>query len=122
MSAQRRIVTVLFADVVGSTALGEGLDPEDLSQLLSSYYRTAREVIEAYGGTVEKFIGDAVMAIFGVPQAHDDDAHRAIAAGLELRQRVRDDPRLGDRLPIRIGINTGEVAIGGAEPGHEGFV
>ena len=121
MSAQRRIVTVLFADVVGSTALGEGLDPEDLGQLLSRYYATAREVIEAYGGTVEKFIGDAVMAIFGVPQAHDDDAHRAIAAGIELRQRVHDDPRLGERLPIRIGINTGEVAIGGAE-GQEGFV
>ena len=62
------------------------------------------------------------MAIFGVPQAHDDDAHRAIAAGLELRHRVRDDPMLGERLPIRIGINTGEVAIGGAEPGKQAFV
>jgi len=122
MSAQRRIVTVLFADVVGSTAIGEGLDPEDLGQLLSRYYATARDVIEAYGGTVEKFIGDAVMAIFGMPLAHDDDAHRAIAAGIELRERVRDDPRLGERLPIRIGINTGEVAIGGPESGQEGFV
>jgi class 3 adenylate cyclase len=110
MSAQRRIVTVLFADVVGSTAIGEELDPEDLSQLLTGYYATAREVIEAYGGTVEKFIGDAVMAVFGAPQAHDDDAHRAVAAGLELRDRVRADPTLGERLPIRIGINTGEVA------------
>ncbi|MEO8625855.1 MAG: adenylate/guanylate cyclase domain-containing protein [Candidatus Limnocylindrales bacterium] len=116
------MVTVLFADVVGSTAIGEDLDPEDLSQLLTRYYETARDVVEAYGGTVEKFIGDAVMAIFGAPQAHDDDAHRAIAAGLELRQRVRDDPRLGERLPIRIGINTGEVAISGAEPGQQALV
>jgi class 3 adenylate cyclase len=122
MSAQRRIVTVLFADVVGSTALGEGLDPEDLGQLLSRYYATAREVVEAYGGTVEKFIGDAVMAIFGMPQAHDDDAHRAIAAGIELRQRVRADPGLGERLPIRVGINTGEVAIGAADAGQGSFV
>src|SRR5688500_3637524 len=122
MSAQRRIVTILFADVVGSTTLGEGLDPEDLSQLLLRYYATAREVIEAYGGTLEKFIGDAVMALFGVPQAHDDDARRAIAAGLELRQRIRDDPALGERLPIRIGINTGEVAIGGTDGGQGSFV
>jgi class 3 adenylate cyclase len=122
MSAQRRVVTVLFADVVGSTALGEGLDPEDLSQLLLRYYAIAREVIEGYGGTIEKFIGDAVMALFGVPQAHDDDAHRAIAAGLELRRRVRADAALGERLPIRIGINTGEVAIGGAEPGQQALV
>ncbi|MEP7158188.1 MAG: adenylate/guanylate cyclase domain-containing protein, partial [Chloroflexota bacterium] len=117
MSPQRRVVTVLFADVVGSTGIAEELDPEDLQQLLASYYRTAREVIEAYGGTIEKFVGDAVMAIFGAPVAHDDDARRAIAAGLELRQRVRSDPRLGDRLPIRIGINTGEVASG-VDYGH----
>jgi class 3 adenylate cyclase len=119
MSAQRRIVTILFADVVGSTAIGEELDPEDLSQLLAHYYASAREVIEAFGGTIEKFIGDAVMAIFGFPQAHDDDAERAIAAGLELRERVRTDPRLGERLPIRIGINTGEVATRAGDSDHQ---
>src|SRR4051812_5574098 len=122
MSAQRRIVTVLFADVVGSTAIGEDLDPEDLGLLLENYYRTAREVIESFGGTVEKFIGDAVMAVFGVPQAHDDDARRAIAAALELRERVRSDPRLGERLPIRIGINTGEVATRAGDGDQQEFV
>src|SRR3954452_1554304 len=122
MSAQRRIVTILFADVVGSTAMGEDLDPEDLGLLLTNYYRTAREVIETYGGTVEKFVGDAVMAVFGVPRAHDDDAQRAITAALELRQRVRTDPRLGERLPIRIGINTGEVATRAGDGDGEAFI
>ncbi len=112
MTEERRLVTVLFADVVGSTAIGETLDPEDLRHLLTSYFATAREVIEEHGGTLEKFIGDAVMAIFGVPRAHDDDARRAVAAALSLRARLRSDPRLGERLPIRIGVNTGEVVAG----------
>ncbi len=102
-------MTVLFADVVGSTALGESLDPEDLRGLLGRLYAIAREVVESHGGTLEKFIGDAAMAIFGIPQAHDDDARRALDAALDLRDRVRDDPGLGERLPIRIGLNTGEV-------------
>jgi len=102
-------VTVVFADVVGSTTLGESLDPEDLRRLLSRFYDIARSVVEGHAGTLEKFIGDAAMAIFGLPQAHDDDARRAVAAALELRDRVREDPGLGDRLPIRVGINTGEV-------------
>jgi class 3 adenylate cyclase len=122
MSPQRRVVTVLFADVVGSTGMAEQLDPEDLQQLLAGYYRIAREVIEAFGGTIEKFVGDAVMAVFGAPTAHGDDARRAIAAGLELRERVRTDPRLGDRLPIRIGINTGEVASGVGDGDGQTFV
>ena len=109
MSEERRLVTVVFADVVGSTTLGESLDPEDLRRLLARFYETARSVVEGHAGTLEKFIGDAAMAIFGLPQAHDDDARRAIAAALELRDRVREDPALGDRLPIRVGINTGEV-------------
>src|SRR5438552_13836777 len=109
MPEERRLVTVVFADVVGSTSLGESLDPEDLRRLLARFYEIARSVIEAHAGTLEKFIGDAAMAIFGLPQAHDDDARRAIAAALELRDRVRDDPALGDRLPIRVGINPGEV-------------
>ena len=121
MSEERRLVTVVFADVVGSTMLGESLDPEDLRRLLSRFYETARSVIEGHAGTLEKFIGDAAMAIFGLPQAHDDDARRAVAAALELRDRVREDSALGDRLPIRIGINTGEV-VASRERGRGDFI
>ena len=109
MSDERRVVTVLFADVTGSTALGETLDPEDLRALLSRYYAIAKEVVDAHGGTVEKFIGDAVMAVFGLRRAHGDDAVRALSAALELRDRVKSDPRLGERMPIRLGVNTGDV-------------
>ncbi len=102
-------MTVLFADVVGSTAMGESIDPEDLRALLGRYYSIARDAVEGHGGTVEKFIGDAVMAVFGLPVAHDDDADRALATALELRDRVRSDAALGERLPIRLGVQTGEV-------------
>lgn len=109
MAEERRLVTILFSDVAGSTALGEELDPEDLRVLLARYYAIAKEVVAEHGGTLEKFIGDAVMAVFGLPTAHGDDAVRAIAAAEQLRDRVRGDPRLGEQLPIRIGLNTGEV-------------
>ena len=109
MAEERRLVTILFSDVAGSTALGEELDPEDLRALLGRYYGIAKEVVAEHGGTLEKFIGDAVMAVFGLPTAHGDDAVRAIAAAEQLRDRVRAEPRLGDQLPIRIGLNTGEV-------------
>jgi class 3 adenylate cyclase len=109
MSEERRLVTVLFADVVGSTAIGESLDPEDLRRLLTRFYDIAHRVVEGHAGTLEKFIGDAAMAIFGLPLAHDDDARRAIDAALELADSIRNDPILGEQLPIRIGINTGEV-------------
>ncbi|HEX7474212.1 MAG TPA: adenylate/guanylate cyclase domain-containing protein, partial [Candidatus Limnocylindrales bacterium] len=109
MTEERRLVTILFADVRGSTALGESLDPEDLRALLSRYYAISREVVADYGGTIEKFIGDAVMAVFGLPIAHGDDAERALRAALDIRDRVRDDPRLGERLPIRLGVASGEV-------------
>ncbi len=109
VTEERRVVTVLFADVMGSTALGEDLDPEDVRALLSRYYATAKDVVAQHGGTIEKFIGDAVMAVFGLPQAHGDDPERALSAALELRDRVRSDAKLGERVPIRIGINTGEV-------------
>ncbi len=122
MTDERRLVTVLFADVAGSTALGDSLDPEDLRALLSRYYDIAKDVVSAHGGTVEKFIGDAVMAVFGLPQAHGDDAARAIAAALELRDRVRSDTRLGDRLPIRLGVNTGEVVASRADEGSDFLV
>jgi len=109
MGEERRIVTVLFADLTGSTALGESMDPEDVRALLGRYYAIARDVVAAHGGSIEKFIGDAVMAVFGLPQAHGDDARRALSAALELRSRVRADPGLGEQIPIRIGVNTGEV-------------
>ena len=121
MPEERRLVTVLFADVVGSTSLGEELDPEDLRALLARYYAIAREVIGARGGTLEKFIGDAVMAIFGLPTAHDDDPRRALDAALELRDRVRGDPRLGELLPIRVGVNNGEV-VASREPAAGDFI
>jgi class 3 adenylate cyclase len=116
VTEERRLVSVLFADVVGSTALGEALDPEDVRALLGRMFAIAREAIERHGGTLEKFIGDAVMAVFGLPTAHDDDPARACAAALEFRDRVRDDPVLGHRLEIRLGVNTGEV-IASRNPG-----
>jgi class 3 adenylate cyclase len=109
MTEERRVVTILFADVAGSTALGDTLDPEDVRILLRRYFDLARETVTEHGGILEKFIGDAVVAVFGFPQTHDDDPQRALAAALALRDRVRADPALGDRLPIRLGINTGEV-------------
>ena len=109
MAEERRIVTVLFADVAGSTALGEAFDPEDVRAYLTRYYSIAGDVVSAHGGTLEKFIGDAVVAVFGYPQAHGDDAQRAMSAAIEMRDRVRADPILGRHLPVRIGVNTGEV-------------
>ena len=109
MAEERRLVTILFADVVGSTAMGEALDPEDVRALLRRLFAIARDAIEEHGGRVEKFIGDAIMAVFGVPIAHDDDPARALSAAMELRDRVRADARLGARVPIRLGVNGGEV-------------
>src|SRR5215472_6713970 len=109
MPEERKLVTILFADVTGSTALGESLDPEDVRALMGRYYAHARRVISSYGGTLEKFIGDAVMAVFGLPLAHGDDAERALAAALALREAVTGDKILGGRLTLRIGVNTGEV-------------
>jgi len=108
MPEERRVVTVIFADVMGSTALGEATDPEDVRAVLGRYYGIAREVVAEHGGTLEKFIGDAVMAVFGIPQAHGDDADRALAAALTLRQRVAADAQTA-ALRLRIGVNTGEV-------------
>jgi class 3 adenylate cyclase/predicted ATPase len=106
----RKIVTVLFCDVVGSTALGERVDPEPLRRLMGSYYDEMRTIVERHGGTVEKFIGDAVMAVFGVPQAHEDDALRAVRAAAEMQAAAAPL-----ELEIRIGINTGEVVTGEGE-------
>jgi class 3 adenylate cyclase/tetratricopeptide (TPR) repeat protein len=101
---QRKTVTVLFCDVLGSTARGERLDPEATRAVMARYFETARAAVERHGGTVEKFIGDAVMAVFGVPQVHEDDALRAVRAAVELRDAVEID--------VRIGVNTGQVVTG----------
>jgi class 3 adenylate cyclase len=107
---QRKTVTVLFCDVTGSTALGESTDPEALRALLARYFERMKAIVESHGGTVEKFIGDAVMAVFGVPVAHEDDALRACRAAVEMRDAL---PELGIRG--RIGVNTGEVVTGTSE-------
>ena len=107
-SAERRVVTVLFADLVDFTPYAEARDPETVQETLSRYFAAAREIIGAHGGTVEKFIGDAVMALWGAPQAHEDDAERAIRAGLELVRAIR---QLGDGIDGHVGIATGEAAV-----------
>ncbi|HEY6963140.1 MAG TPA: adenylate/guanylate cyclase domain-containing protein [Gaiellaceae bacterium] len=103
----RKTVTVVFCDLTGSTALGDSTDPEALRTRMLAYYEQMRAILERHGGTVEKFIGDAVMAVFGVPVAHEDDALRAVRAAWEMRAAV---PGLG--LAARIGVNTGEVVTG----------
>src|SRR5438067_4916629 len=110
VSAHRKVVTVLFCDVVGSTALGESVDPEALQELLARYFERMKGIVESHGGSVEKFIGDAVMAVFGVPVVHEDDALRACRAAVEMRDAL---PELG--VEGRIGINTGEVLTGTEE-------
>jgi class 3 adenylate cyclase len=107
---QRKVVTVLFCDVTGSTALGERLDPESLRGLLARYFEHMKAIVERHGGTVEKFIGDAVMAVFGVPLLHEDDALRALRAASEMAAEL---PALG--IEGRIGVMTGEVVTGTTE-------
>src|ERR687883_2073998 len=112
MTMQRKTVTVLFCDVTGSTALGESTDPEALRALLARYFDEMKAIVERHGGTVEKFIGDAVMAVFGVPTVHEDDALRAVGAAGDLREALaalNDElvEPFGIRLEVRIGINTG---------------
>src|SRR3954467_14079121 len=109
-SAHRKVVTVLFCDVVGSTALGESIDPEALQGLLARYFERMKAIVESHGGSVEKFIGDAVMAVFGVPTVHEDDALRALRAAVGMRDAL---PELG--IEGRIGIMTGEVVTGTEE-------
>ncbi len=107
---QRKTVTILFCDVTGSTELGESIDPEALRELLARYFERMKAIVERHGGTVEKFIGDAVMAVFGVPTSHEDDALRAVRAAAEMRGAL---PELG--LEARIGVNTGMVVTGSEE-------
>jgi class 3 adenylate cyclase/tetratricopeptide (TPR) repeat protein len=109
---ERKVVSVLFCDLVGSTAWGERLDPEDVRAVVRPYYELLRQDIESFGGTVEKFIGDAVMAVFGAPTSHEDDPERAVRAGLRILEAIGEfnDAR-GTNLAVRIGINTGEVVV-----------
>src|SRR5580765_7525870 len=103
----RKIVTIVFCDLTGSTALGDRTDPETLRATMRGYYDEMRTILERHGGTVEKFVGDAVMAVFGVPLSREDDALRAVRAAWEMRTAVGE---LG--LQARIGVNTGEVVAG----------
>ena len=121
---QRKTVTVLFSDLVDSTRIAESNDPEALAELLTAYFNAMRSIIERHGGTVEKFIGDAVVGMFGVPTTHEDDALRAVRAALEMQvalESMNDDVerRHGIRLAARIGINTGAVAVTGYGTGSQ---
>lgn len=106
----RKTVTIVFCDMVGSTALGERSDPEVLRELMRRYHATLRTILERHGASVEKFVGDAAMAVFGIPRVHEDDPLRAVRAAVEMREAVRP---LG--LEVRVGVNTGEVLAGGGE-------
>ena len=110
---ERKVVTVLFADLVGFTSRAEQMDPEDVRALLSPFYARLRSELERFGGTVEKFIGDAVMALFGAPVAHEDDPERAVLAALAIRDWVREE----ERIQVRLAVNTGEALVTlGARP------
>src|ERR671934_2140062 len=103
---ERKVVTVLFCDLVGFTSRAEQLDPEDVAELLDPYHARLRAELERFGGTVEKFIGDAVMALFGAPAAHEDDAERAVRAALAIR-----DAAEAEGVELRVGVNTGEALV-----------
>ena len=118
---ERKVVTVVFVDVVGSTARAARLDPEDVRAMLAPFQERTRQELERHGGTVEKYIGDAVFAVFGAPTAHDDDPERAVRAGLAVLESVaqlnEEDPALA--LEVRVGVNTGEALVSlGARPEH----
>ncbi len=119
----RKTVTIVFCDLKGSTNLGERLDSESLREVLSHYFAEMKRILERHGGTVEKFIGDAVMAVFGLPRLHEDDALRAVRAAAEMQQELRNlnetlERQWGVRLANRIGVNTGQVVAGDASSGQ----
>src|SRR3954451_8614374 len=121
-AAARKVVTVLFCDAVGSTDLGEQYDPELLQHAMTRYFETVAAVIEQHSGTVEKFIGDAVMAIFGVPTVHEDDALRAVRAAGQIQRTLGElsdelAQSYGMQLKARIGVNTGEVVVADSPTG-----
>jgi class 3 adenylate cyclase/tetratricopeptide (TPR) repeat protein len=112
VAEERKVVTCLFCDLVGFTATSESADPEDVDQMLTAYAEMARRQIESHGGVVEKFIGDAVVGIFGVPAAHEDDPERAVRAGLRIAEDAEELDAIGGApLRLRVGINTGEALV-----------
>src|SRR5579859_1500619 len=121
MPEERKLVTILFADVTGSTALGDTFDPEDVRALMNRYYTHARRIVIEHGGTLEKFIGDAIMAVFGLHQAHSDDAERGLAAALALHVAIASDSILAPSFQLRIGVNTGEV-VATSEAARDDFL
>ena len=123
----RRLVTIVFCDLVDSTKLGERLDPEALRAVMSTYFRTMAAVIERHGGTVEKFIGDAIVAVFGIPTLHEDDALRAVRAADEMRDAIVDlnlelRKRWDVEIQVRLGVNSGEVMAGDDQLEGQAFV
>ncbi|MFN2471802.1 MAG: AAA family ATPase [Gaiellaceae bacterium] len=126
MREERKVVSIVFVDLVGSTARAETSDPEDVRALLRVYHERARDTLESFGGTVEKFIGDAVVAVFGAPVVHEDDPERAVRAALAVRDAVArlNDEQPGRDLHVRIAVNTGEALVSlDASPGEgEGMV
>src|SRR5882762_10676897 len=114
MPEQRKLVSLVFADVVGSTAWGAQQDPEVVRRSMARYFAGMKSIAETHGGTVEKFIGDAVMVVFGVPQLHEDDAERAVRAALAMRDAMTDlNAELGVSLAARVGANSGEAVRAG---------
>jgi class 3 adenylate cyclase len=109
---ERKTVTTLFCDLVAFTAMSEAADPEDVDAVLRRYHAAARKVIGSHGGTVEKFIGDAVVGVFGVPAVHEDDPERAVRAGLRIVEALEGMTRPdGSPLQVRVGVNTGEALV-----------
>jgi class 3 adenylate cyclase len=126
VSDERKLVTVLFADIVGSSELAARHDPEPFRAMLSAFFDEMRQQIESYGGTVEKYAGDAIMAVFGVPTVHEDDAERAVRAAVAMRDALAQlnpmfEQEYGTRLSIRIGIATGDV-VAASQPVREFMV
>src|SRR5207253_7487811 len=119
----RKTVTIVFSDLKGSTAMGEKLDSEAVREVMSRYFDEMRAALERHGGTVEKYIGDAIMAVFGLPRLHEDDALRAVRAAAEMRDKLAAlneelDQRWGVTVGNRTGVNTGEVVAGDPSTGQ----
>src|SRR5215467_4859626 len=108
---ERKVVTVLFADLVGFTSRAETLDPEDVEAILRPYHERLRAELERHGGTVEKFIGDAVMAVFGAPVVHEDDAERAVRSALRILETIEDLRSEGLEVAVRAAVTTGEAVV-----------
>jgi class 3 adenylate cyclase len=117
---ERRVVTVLFADLVGFTSLSEGSDPEQVKNVVDRCFQRLVAVVESYGGKVDKIIGDAIVALFGAPVAHEDDAERAVRAALRMQEIICEGAAdFGAELELRVGVNTGEVLVGALRAGGD---